>query len=45
MFSLYTKSPSSRSGKASASETVSSASQVGPKTEQICVGPLWNDLT
>ena len=45
IFSLYNKSPMSSSGSSSASEIVSKASQVGPKTAQICVGPLLKERT
>jgi len=31
-------------GSSSAIETTSSASHVGPNTEQICVGPRLNDF-
>ncbi len=44
MFSLYTKSPSSSSGSCSASEIVSRASQVGPKTALDLRGPLFEGV-
>ena len=40
MLGEYTRSPRSMSGKSSARLMVSRASQVGPNTEQICVGPF-----
>ena len=44
MFSLKTRSPKSSSGSCSASEMVSRASQVGPKTEQISRGAALEGL-
>ena len=45
MFSLYTRSPISRSGSSSDSPIVSSASHVGPNTAHSCVGPFLNAFT